>query len=74
MASRDQDNPMAGLLRRSLATTAPAQGECPGSDLLAAYYERSLGSDEMSHCEDHVSHCATCREQLAAMARAEALP
>jgi hypothetical protein len=65
---------MAGLLRRSLATTAPAQGECPGTDLLAAYYERSLGSDEMSHCEAHISRCSRCREELAMMARTEPDP
>jgi hypothetical protein len=74
MTAHDRDGTMAGLLRRSLATPVPAQGECPGPDLLAAYYECSLGSHEMSHCEAHASHCAACREQLAMMARAEAPP
>jgi len=74
MAAQDRDNPMSGLLRQSFQADSGAQGECLSSDILAAYYEHSLASDEMSRCEEHVSHCFGCREQLAALARTDPLP
>jgi len=73
MASREQDKSpdkaIDGLLRRSLARTAPSQ-DCPGPDILAAYYDRSLDSRKIAHYELHFSTCAHCRAQLAAMVRA----
>jgi hypothetical protein len=39
--------------------------------MLAAYYEHSLDTDESVRYELHFSQCAICREQLAAMARAD---
>jgi hypothetical protein len=79
MASRDDDKVMAGLLRRTLARSSNANAaiggdDCPPSDVLAAYYERSLGDDESAQYELHFSQCARCREQLAAMVRAEEAP
>jgi hypothetical protein len=77
MASRENDKAMAGLLRRSLASNSGAKGaedDCPGPDILAAYYERSLDRGENSRYELHFSRCARCREQLAMMARAEETP
>ena len=76
MAARDDDKVMAGLLRRSLASSpksepAPSADDCPPADILAAYYEHSLGADESVRYELHFSQCALCREQLAAMARAD---
>ncbi len=84
MALRDDDKVMAGLLRRTLASSpksgaAPSAGDtsgscgddCPPADLLAAYYEHLLDEDESARYELHFSQCALCREQLAAMARAE---
>jgi hypothetical protein len=65
---------MSGLLRQSLEADRGTQGECLSPDILAAYYERSLASGEMSRCEDHVSHCFGCRQQLAVLARMEPLP
>ncbi|MGA8144789.1 MAG: YCF48-related protein [Candidatus Acidiferrales bacterium] len=72
MASQDNEKAMDGLLPRSLAGDAAAPGGCPDTELLAAYFERSLGSDEAARYELHFSQCARCREQLAALARAEA--
>ena len=84
MALRDDDKVMAGLLRRTLASSpksgaAPSAGDtsgsrgddCPPADLLAAYYEHLLDEDESARYELHFSQCALCREQLAAIARAE---
>jgi len=70
MASREQNEAVAGLLRRSLGHTAAAE-PCPESDLLAAYFEKSLAPDETARFDRHVSACSRCREQLAAMVRAE---
>jgi hypothetical protein len=69
MASRDQDKPAANLLRRSLASSPGAEEACPDPEILAAYSERSLDADETARFELHFSHCARCREQLAAMVR-----
>ncbi len=79
MVPRDDDKLMAGMLRRTLAhssvrDTTAGGNDCPPSDVLAAYYERSLGDDESAQYELHFSQCARCREQLAAMVRAEEAP
>jgi hypothetical protein len=71
MASRERDDAMAGLLKRSLAGDAGAGNDCPEPDILAAYFERSLDADETARIELHLSECAHCREQLGALDRAE---
>jgi hypothetical protein len=68
MAGREDQQAMEGLLRRSFARESDA-GACPDAGVLAAYFERSLATDETSRYELHFSQCARCREQLAAMAR-----
>lgn len=72
MASREQDKTpdkaIDGLLRRSLARTAPSQ-DCPAPDILAAYYDRSLDAQEAARYDLHFSTCSHCRAQLAAMVR-----
>ncbi len=50
----------------------PNVQDCPSADLLAAYFERSLVSDETKRFGVHLATCARCRAQLAAMVRAEA--
>jgi hypothetical protein len=70
MASHDHEKAMDGLLRRSLARDASPNDDCPNAELLAAYYERSLGADEIARYDLHFSQCTRCREQLAAMVRA----
>ena len=72
MPSQDNENAMDGLLRRSLARDSAAVGDCPDAELLAAYFDQSLGADEAAGYELHFSTCTRCREQLAAMARASA--
>ena len=72
MASQDHEKAMDGLLRRSLARDTAAKADCPDAELLAAYYERSLGADEVAGYDLHFSQCTRCREQLAAMSRADA--
>jgi hypothetical protein len=72
MARQEEDKAMEGLLRRTLARDAGAAEVCPDPGILAAYYERSLDADENARQELHFSRCVRCREQLAAMARADA--
>jgi hypothetical protein len=60
------------LLRRTLASQATAAEPCPDPEILAAYAERSLDSDEIAHYELHFAQCSACRDQLSAMARAAA--
>ncbi|HEX4003091.1 MAG TPA: zf-HC2 domain-containing protein [Candidatus Acidoferrales bacterium] len=72
MAPREHDDAMAGLLKRSLAGDAGAGNDCPGPEILAAYFERSLAADETARMDRHLSGCVRCREELAALARAEA--
>jgi hypothetical protein len=72
MPSRDNENAMDGLLRRSLARDSSAAGDCPDVEFLAAYFDQALGADEAAGYELHFSTCPRCREQLAAMARASA--
>jgi len=70
MPSQDNENAMDGLLRRSLARDSAAVGDCPDAELLAAYFDQSLGADEAAGYELHFSTCPRCREQLTAMVRA----
>lgn len=74
MPSNGRDLTMDGLIRQSLASTADNRKNCPGPEILAAYYEHSLDSSEITRCETHLSQCTHCREQLAMMARAEVIP
>ena len=75
MASQENEKAMDGLLRRSLArdgaVSPSTRGECPSPELLAAYYNRTLGATEVAEYELHLSQCTRCREQLAMMVRAE---
>jgi hypothetical protein len=73
MAAHDDEKILARLLRRNLRGGASASGaDCPGPDVLAAYYERSLDAPETARWEIHFSSCAHCREQLAGLTRSEA--
>jgi Photosynthesis system II assembly factor YCF48 len=67
MASRDQQKAAANLLGQSLRDL---DDSCPGPDILAAYFERSLDVQESARYELHLSQCARCREQLAVLSRA----
>lgn len=70
MASPRPDKTGAEMLRQSLAHEPPPAGECPDSEILAAYFERSLNAEETARCELHLSGCTRCREELALVERA----
>jgi hypothetical protein len=71
MALGGREKTNSELLRQSIARDASAAGACPDPGLLAAYYERSLDATEAERLEEHLSGCWLCREQIAAMVRAE---
>ncbi len=75
MDAREDRKTMAGMLQRAVATARDHSGkDCPGPDLLAAYYERSLSPAERQQWEPHFSSCGLCQAQLAALARSEPEP
>jgi Photosynthesis system II assembly factor YCF48 len=72
MNPRDNDREFGAMLRRGLASgPAAPESDCFDASQLAAYYERTLTAEEIRACDLHVSNCAHCRSQLAALARAE---
>jgi len=72
MNPRDNDREFGAMLRRGLSSgPAAPESDCLDASQLAAYYERTLTAVEIRACDLHVSNCAHCRSQLAALARAE---
>jgi hypothetical protein len=71
VAARDPKEPMAVLLGRVLSGDASAGESCLEPEFLAAYFERVVDTGEAARCELHLSSCTRCREQLAALSRAD---
>jgi hypothetical protein len=44
---------------------------CPGAEILAAYHEHLLGSDEMNLWKEHILSCARCQEILSQLEATE---
>jgi Photosynthesis system II assembly factor YCF48 len=67
MSSEDRDGLFEKALARHLRSDAAAAQEsaCLDADVLAAYHERLLSSEEMSAAKDHLVSCARCQEILA---------
>lgn len=75
MDPREQEKAIAAMLRKRVAETGAGPAtNCPAPEILAAYYERSLGAAEQARHEAHFASCARCQAQLAAMVRAEPEP
>lgn len=66
---RQHDDPLAGLLKRTLASQASTHADCPQPEILAAYFDRSLAAADSAGWEQHFSACTRCQEQLAVLAR-----
>ncbi len=72
MNPRDNEREFGAMVRRGLASgPAAAESEHLDAEVLAAYFERTLAAEEIRACDLHVSNCAHCRSELAALARAE---
>src|SRR5689334_21115880 len=71
---RDSDNRLEEMIRSSLAASLDNSGEgCPDPNQLAAFAEDTLASAERAKWNTHVSVCALCQRQLAALARTGAV-
>jgi Photosynthesis system II assembly factor YCF48 len=71
MALKDHEESKSALLREGFAKSTSSAGACPDPETLAAYYERSLDATDTERCEIHLTGCPSCREQIAAMVRAD---
>jgi hypothetical protein len=72
MNPRDNEREFGAMVRRGLASgAAAAESEHLDAEVLAAYFERTLTAEELRACDLHVSNCAQCRSEMAALARAE---
>ncbi len=56
------------------AEAAAGEEVCPDTELVAAYFGRSLSSRERASLENHLASCVHCQMVLAAMVRAEPVP
>ncbi len=67
---RKRDDPMAGLLARTLCQGLDASaGNCPDAEMLANYFDRMLTGEEAARLELHFASCDRCQAQLATLAR-----
>jgi hypothetical protein len=72
MAVDERDRSFDKALARHLRSTAPAGelarpsqgGPCPDSEILAAYHERSLLSEQLNSLKEHIVACAHCQAIL----------
>ena len=67
-----QDKAFEAALSKSLRTQRSADEGCPDPEVLAAYWERPLASEERTKCEAHFASFLRCQAQLAALARTSA--
>jgi len=71
---KTQDKRLDAMIRTGLASGLDTSGAaCPDPDLLAAFAENTLSSDERAKWNAHFARCAICQRQLAALARAGAI-
>ena len=57
---------IAASLREQLAAAVP---DCPETEVLAAFFDRTLTDREHADCERHLLTCLRCQEYLAELAR-----
>ncbi len=67
--SRQADQAFEAALSRGLQSRGGKGNGCPEPEILAAFWDRSLASDERTQWETHFAQCTRCQEQLAALAR-----
>jgi hypothetical protein len=65
VSSHPPHDPLGRLLGQRLQTSAAAGAPCPEDDLLAAYADGSLPSEERTAIETHLAACARCAHVLA---------
>jgi hypothetical protein len=73
MPNDDREQRFDHALARHLPNSSP-DSACPDAEILAAYHERTLSSEEMSQCKEHIAGCSRCQETLALVEQTETLP
>lgn len=66
------EDPLRALTRATLAASQrPGGPDCPDVEIIAAFYDGSIGAGERPAVEAHLSICARCQSEVAAIARAD---
>jgi hypothetical protein len=65
---------LARRFGEALDRLSPSRGECPDAELIAAYHERAIGTEEIAECENHFAACPRCRKILAVLAASADVP
>ncbi len=73
MPNDDREQRFDHALARHLPNASP-DSSCPDAEILAAYHDRTLSTDEMSHWKEHMTACNRCQETLALVEQTEHLP
>ncbi len=65
-----RDKAIEKLVARKLGARAATQGAaCLDAETLAAFFERTLSTGEISRCEAHLASCLRCQDQVAELVR-----
>lgn len=72
MPSDDRDQQFDRALARHLRSASP-DAACPDAEILAAYHERSLSLEEMTHWKTHIVSCSRCQETLALLEQTDSI-
>src|SRR5437588_6611298 len=67
------DAVLGGLLVNDLRVRA-GHLQCPESDVLAAYHERSLLPEEMNSWKEHIAGCARCQAIVSELEATDSIP
>lgn len=73
MPDDDREQRFEQAMACHLAKASP-DSACPDAEILAAYHDRTLSRDEMSHCKEHIATCNRCQETLALVEQTESVP
>lgn len=66
------EDPLRALTRATLAANQrPGGPDCPDAEVIAAFYDGAIGAAERPVVEAHLSVCARCQSEVAAIARAD---
>jgi Photosynthesis system II assembly factor YCF48 len=74
LARNLQANLLANASAGTPAPTAAPHDNCPDAEILAAYHERLLDTDEMILRKEHIASCLPCQEVLAQLEATEEIP
>jgi hypothetical protein len=73
MPNDDREQRFDHALARHLPNASP-DSACPDAEILAAYHERTLSTEEISQWKEHIAGCSRCQETLALVEPIDTLP